>query len=812
VLPGFKVELLRSAEPGEGSWICLTVDDRGRFIISPQEDAQPLLRVTLSSEGKVAKIEPIAAPVRQAMGLLYAHQSLYVHGHGPQGTGLYRLIDANQDDQFGSGEIGFLGRTHGEGEHGYHAVVLGPDQMIYVMNGNHTKLPPGLSSASPHKNYAEDLLLPRQWDAGGHAVGILAPGGHILRTDPGGQHWELMLAGFRNAYDFDFNPDGEIFTFDSDMEWDWGMPWYRPVRINHCVRGGEYGWRSGTGKWPVWYPDSLPGTVDIGIGSPTGVKFGTRAKFPPKYQQALYVMDWSYGRIIAVHLKPQGASYTGAFETFVRGKPLNVTDLEIGRDGAMYFLTGGRGTQAGLYRVAYDGPMDPPPALSAAELHAAQQAAAARAVRRRLESFFGCKDPAAIDVAWPYLDSEDRWLRYSARMVLEWQDVSLWQQRALTETKINASLTALLALARVGPPDLQPALLQSLDRLRHERLSESQALEALRVLQLAFIRMGKPDQPLRESVIDALSPLYPSPSEHLNRELSQLLIYLEAPDVVSKSLALVEAAPTLEEQVHYLFHLRTLKTGWTLDQRRQYFHGLNRVAAGGAHPPEMLRWFRDAGREYSDGASFGKFIVNFRNDAVATLTEAERAELKPIIAGQAVAAAPAATGRQMVKEWAPEDLAPELDKVGAGRSLARGEAAFQAAQCVACHRFGNQGGSVGPDLTAVATRFSRRDLLESILLPSKVVSDQYQNTTFTLQDGEEVTGRLLNETDEKLVLLTNPLLGTEGELLKKDIRSVTPAKLSPMPEGLVNILSQEEILDLLAYLESGGRPAPAAAQ
>ena len=54
--------------------------------------------------------------------------------------------------------------------------------MIYVMNGNHTKLPRGLSPASPHKNFQEELLLPRQWDAGGHAVGILAPGGHVLRT------------------------------------------------------------------------------------------------------------------------------------------------------------------------------------------------------------------------------------------------------------------------------------------------------------------------------------------------------------------------------------------------------------------------------------------------------------------------------------------------------------------------------------------------------------------------------------------------------------------------------------------------------
>src|SRR6266850_3647136 len=322
VLPGFKVELLHSAEVGEGSWICMTVDDKGRLVISPQADNQPLLRLTLSRSGQVNKIEPIAAPLHQAMGLLYAHDSLYVNGHGANGTGLYRLIDSNHNDQFEANEVHFLKTFAGEGEHGYHAVVLGPDKMIYVMNGNHTKLPKGIVENSPHKNYQEDMLLPRAWDPGGHAVGIMAPGGHILRTDPEGKKWELLLAGFRNSYDFDFNPEGEIFTYDSDMEWDWGVPWYRPVRVVHCVLGGEYGWRSGSGNWPPYYADSLPPTLDTGVGSPTGVKFGTKSNFPDEYKSAFYVMDWSYGRILAINTRPEGASYTGDYELFVKGKPL----------------------------------------------------------------------------------------------------------------------------------------------------------------------------------------------------------------------------------------------------------------------------------------------------------------------------------------------------------------------------------------------------------------------------------------------------------------------------------------------------------
>ena len=85
-----------------------------------------------------------------------------------------------------------------------------------------------------------------------------------LRTDTNGSFVEMVAGGFRNPYDFAFNGDGEMFTYDADMEWDIGAPWYRPTRVLHVPPGGEYGWRSGWAKWPEYYLDSLPATVDIG--------------------------------------------------------------------------------------------------------------------------------------------------------------------------------------------------------------------------------------------------------------------------------------------------------------------------------------------------------------------------------------------------------------------------------------------------------------------------------------------------------------------------------------------------------------------
>jgi putative heme-binding domain-containing protein len=826
VSPGFKAELIHSSEIGEGSWICMTIDSKGRLIISPQADNQQLLRITLNRSGHVSKIEPIRAPIHQAMGLLYAHNSLYANAHGPNGTGLYRLIDQNHNDQFDTNEVHFLKKFDGEGEHGYHAVELGPDKMIYVINGNHTKLPQGISTNSPHGHYEEDLLLPRQWDAGGHAVGILAPGGHIMRTDPEGKKWELMLAGFRNAYDFDFSPDGEIFTFDSDMEWDWGLPWYRATRVVHAVTGGEYGWRSGTAKWPEYYFDSLPPVYNIGIGSPTGVKFGTKSNFPEKYRTAFFILDWSYGRIFAVHLKPQGASYSSEAEVVLHGKPLNLTDLEFGRDGAMYFITGGRGTQSGLYRLTYAGKAPPPEKIDRQEQKSAEMA---RQVRHKLESFMGHEDADAVKFLWSYLDSPDRFLSYAARTALEWQELSLWKTRALEEVKPNAALNALLALARVGPKNTQRDLLLALKKFPLDSLSVTQKLDKLRVIELSFTRQGKPDSELAKLAIDKLDHQYPADNFLLNRELSQLLIFLEAPDVVTKTLALLDKAPTQEEQVHYVFHLRNLKTGWTIDQRKHYFEWFRfaQQAAKGEetyqegspylvwthqnkaaerHPPELLRWFHEAERDYGDGVSYPKYLVNFRKDAIASLSDEERLALSSWIEDySSIAAFKPSKKREFVQEWKMADLESSLDDVAKGRNFGNGKAAFNDAQCMLCHRFGNEGGSIGPELTAVSSKYSRREILESMLEPSKVISDQFQNIIVVKKDGDSETGRLIDENDKLLVLQPKPLAADRIEIPKSDVTDRHPSKVSPMPEGLLNQFTKEEILDLLAYIESAGK-------
>ena len=150
------------------------------------------------------------------------------------------------------------------------------------------------------------------------------------------------------------------------------------------------------------------------------------------------------------------------------------------------------------------------------------------------------------------------------------------------------------------------------------------------------------------------------------------------------------------------------------------------------------------------------------------------------------------------------DLLPELDKLKKAGLSRRAKEAFDIGQCVQCHRFGDAGGSVGPELTAVSSRLSSRDILESILEPSKVVSEQFQNTIFTLKDGADVTGRVADENDQRLIVVTDPRKLTKVEVRKANIESRYASKISPMPGKPGRHIDQKEILDLIAYLQSGG--------
>ena len=844
---GFKVEKLYNVpKDQEGSWVALTVDPKGRLIACDQYGS--IYRMSVPAIGKTENLKPekLAIEMGKAHGLLAAFDSLYVmvNEDGAK-NGLYRLQDSNGDDQYD--KITKLHTMAGGGEHGLHSMVVSPDgKRIYFNCGNHTKLPEGLTDSRPAKIWNEDHVLPRLWDANGHARGILAPGGYVCSMNPDGTGLELFCYGFRNEFDICFNDQGELFTYDADMEWDIGSPWYRPTRVNHCVSGADYGWRSGSGKWPQYYPDSLPTTLDIGPGSPTGVVAGTGAKFPAKYQHAIYINDWTYGTMWAIHLESTGASYHATKEEFVFGKPLPLTDLVIHpQDGAMYFAVGGRKSQSGVYRVTYVGEE------STAPVTATPLGEEAR-MRHAIEHLHtGSADPQkALATAWGYLSHSDRHVRYAARVAIEKLPVELWQEKALSEKQPVAAIEALIALARVSGAkpgheggkaaqkpkstssepispvqpqnvELQNSILLALSAIQPPPGHE---LASLRALQLVLTRLGKPNADVCEKTAAALDPLYPTDNAQINRELCQILVAIDSKQVVSKTLALMATAKDdfqevatdavlsrndgyanaaraaagsrpNAQQIDYMFALRNATAGWTPEHRQTFFS-----------------WFPRA-RTWKGGNSFKGFIDNIRKDALETFVpQTELAELDALsnkveaFTAAANYVAPKGPGRNYTLDEATA-LATTGLKAG-GRDFANGETMYRSTMCATCHRFNGEGGSIGPDLTGSGNRYTLRDLLENIINPSKVISDQYDSHEITKKDGSILIGRIIVEENEKVFLMTNPFAPNDHMAINEsDIAKKVTRKVSMMPPSLINALNQDELLDLLAYLVSGGNKA-----
>lgn len=853
--PGFKAEHLYSpSADSTGSWVSMTFDEKGRMIASDQYGA--LFRLTLPPIGTTTapNVERVPFDLADAIGtdttkpqvqmgyaqgLLWAFNSLYVmvnHNSNAAfkpGSGLYRLQDTDGDDQFD--RITLLKALRGEGEHGPHSIKLSPDgKSLYVIAGNFTDVPDMDAYRLP-KVWKEDNLLPLIRDPRGHATNRMAPGGWIANVDPEGKRWELVSAGYRNPYDLAFNEAGDLFVYDSDMEWDFGLPWYRPTRILHATSGSEFGWRTGSGTWSPTYADNLPPVLNIGQGSPTNLVYIDHGRFPESYRNTLLAFDWSFGIVHALHLKPEGASYTAQHDEFLSGLSLPLTDGVIGPDGALYFLTGGRRLESDLYRVYYDGPeklLTPQPAPPLTE---------ANQLRRSLERFHGNPDPAALATAWPYLGHPDRFVRYAARVAVEHQPLSDWQERVFTEKNPRALAQAMIALAHHADSTsgLGPRMTKALLVPDFDRLPEADRLDLLRALELTFLRMAPADAATQTEVGTFLNTRYPAASNQLNRELCKLLVHVQHPQVVPKTLTMLEkpeprqaaGGPTafasqdlilrnpqygldiarmLEkmppaQQTYYAQMLSSQKIGWTPDLRKRYFG-----------------WFRKA-FGYQGGLSYIGFIDRARKMALRHVPETERASYAALsgeglltASGNDIAKANAPKGPG--RNWKLENALAVVEGGLTGRDFATGKNLYAAVACKQCHSMRGEGGNIGPDLTQLGTRFSTKDMLEAIIHPSKAVSDQYAATEFTMKNGETIVGRIASEDGSAYQISQNPFAPDYlRKLPKKDVVSSSTSGVSIMVPGLINALNEEELKDLLAYLMAGGNekaevfgPKPAA--
>jgi putative heme-binding domain-containing protein len=394
----------------------------------------------------------------------------------------------------------------------------------------------------------------------------------------------------------------------------------------------------------------------------------------------------------------------------------------------------------------------------------------------------------------------------------------------LNEKDPVAATHALIALARHGNSNLKSRIFKSLMSIDYKSLTLPQKKDLARTFEVTMFRMGKPDAAQNNAVSEYLAVNYPSDNNDLNRILGKILSYVNDPSFVSKTLPLLDVVkddpteqPTVSassdlilrnpqygmdladilsktppaQQMYYSILLSNVSAGWTDSDREKYFKWLYKAFG------------------YKGGREVRNFMDETKKEALSHVPKEKYKYYDSISTNKTPSAAAIDWVRVMSdggpgRQW---KLQAALDTVEIleNRDYQNAKAMFSAAACVTCHTIGGEGGAIGPDLTQLGTRFSKRDILESIIDPNKVISDQYASTVFTLKDTKSIIGKLVKEENGKYYISQNPFATDQlKEINKADVVSIKTADVSLMPPLLINNLNPERLRDLMAYLISGG--------
>jgi len=553
-----------------GSLLAMTFNEFGHILASREQGGVVLIH-DADRDGLVDQVRVASDQIKDCRGLLCLNGELFATGQGPEGLALYRLIDRDRDGQFE--QIQAILKFEGQGgRHGPRGIVLGTDGFLYVAVGCRAQPAVAVDPASPYRDaYEGDLMRSRYADPDPDLAHVAAPAGTILRLTPDGQMLQAVAGGLYDAAGLAIDHLGELFTQDSEAAADLGTPWFRHAAVYHVLPGGEYGWRSGSAKWPEHFIDRLPATMETGRGLVAGMTFYNHEAFPNEYRNALFLGNWTHGRIAALKLKPQGGSYTATSELFVDDPSLHVTDMAVGPDGALYFVTGDQGEAGGLYRIRWTGKMPPGANAGGTGLSAAIR-------QPQLNSAWSRQRIASEKTA----QGED-WGRLIAKVIESPANPWSYRTRALDLLQLFGpapSAAQLTPLAGAGTEQVrakaaelmglhtEPAARETLVGL----LSDSDRAVCRRACE-ALVRSGHTPPP------DALIALLKSDDRHaawaarrlleripVDQWSDRLLAGDDHRQVLQASLALLVAQPKPEHARQVLDRLTVLAGGFTTDR------------------------------------------------------------------------------------------------------------------------------------------------------------------------------------------------------------------------------------------------------
>ena len=640
VADGFQFELLYSAQPNQGSWVSMELDDKGRILLG-REDVG-ILRLTLPKDRSgMATVETLNDSLQGVHGLLLTDRGLIANAN--RSEALY-LLTATNENPFGK-VIRLQETIGGRGDHGRHDVVQDAKQRIYVIHGDSVQIPDRFTSLVPATN---EFVNGKPED------------GHVIQTDIKGSQWNVFCSGLRNPYGLARNHAGELFTYDADAERHTGLPWYRPTRIVHLMPGVDYGWRNPENPWPGYLPDMMPAIEKIGRGSPTSLKFAYRADFPPAYKNALFALDWSYGRILAVHLVPKGSTYSAHAEVFARGRPFSVCDLDFGADGSMYVVTGGRDTQSRLYRIRYVGKQ---PRFQSESQQAADRSKYSKDMRQQrgqLEAIYDQPGDEALELAWDSLPHADPGIRSAARILLEHQPVPEWQERLFEEQDPATALPALLALVRVGPKEQFPEIHKKLQSLPSPRTCDLPIV--VRIESLIDKSLNR-EQQRSKAICASLESHFPTGERTIDRELCRLLVDHDSKVVVARTLDILADETNQIDHFHYLVCLADASQGWNSDRHHEYF----RLLSG------AKLFITDEGLNDRLQQLFDKALVH--------VAGAERPEYRQLFASDDTGSDVHTEALPFLTKWTVAEIMDRLNDLGHSPDIQSGARVFRSASC-----------------------------------------------------------------------------------------------------------------------------------